>query len=73
VTDATYHPDEHVTLPQVIVVVGFVVSIWTVCDLAASALPAVSVEKYLTVPVWVTLKAPVYGVLDVVGVDPSVV
>jgi hypothetical protein len=73
VTAPEYHPVEHVALLQEMVVTGAVVSTWTVCDLGASALPAVSVEKYLTVRVWVMLKAPVYRVLDVVGVDPSVV
>jgi hypothetical protein len=41
--------------------------------LTASALPALSTEKKRTVDVLGTEKAPVYFVLDVVGVDPSVV
>src|SRR5512132_550534 len=69
VTDAWYHPVEHVALLQVMVVVGAVPSIVIVCALTTSALPAVSTEKYFTVPLWVTLKAPVYFVLAVVGVD----
>ena len=55
------------------VVVGAVPSTRTSCDLTASALPATSTERYFTVRVAVTLNAAVYRVLDVVGVDPSVV
>lgn len=55
------------------VVDGAVPSMRISCDLTASALPARSVEKYFTVRVWLMLKDAVYRVLDVVGVDPSVV
>ena len=72
-TEDRYHPVEHVALLQVMVVVGAAVSKRIACDLAASLLPAVSTEKNLTVRVDVTLNAPVYRVLDVVGTDPSVV
>ena len=43
------------------------------CVLTCSALPARSVEKNLTVVFFLTVNEPVYTVLDVVGVDPSVV
>jgi len=41
--------------------------------LTGSALPALSTEKNFTVLVLDTVNAPVYTVLDVVGVEPSVV
>ena len=43
------------------------------CELTCSALPARSVEKNFTVVFFLTVNGPVYTVLDVVGVDPSVV
>ena len=43
------------------------------CDLGCSAFPARSVEKNCTVVFCRTVNGPVYTVLDVVGVDPSVV
>jgi hypothetical protein len=46
---------------------------WTCSDCGCSALPARSVEKNPTDEVWVSVNGPVYTVLDVVGVDPSVV
>jgi hypothetical protein len=63
-------------LLQVMVVVGAVVSgacTWICCDFTASAFPATSVEKNFTVDVDETVNGPEYPVLDVVGVDPSVV
>jgi hypothetical protein len=74
----TVTADGYVVLEQVallhrMVVVGAVPSIRTSCDLTASVLPAVSTEKNFTVDVLATEKAVVYRVLDVVGVDPSVV
>jgi hypothetical protein len=55
-----------------IVVAGAVLSIWMVWELTVSALPALSTEKNFTVEVLDTENAPVYLVLDVVGVDPLV-
>ena len=52
---------------------GAAVSTMIVCDLTASLLPATSTEKYFTVRVAAMLNDPVYLVLDVVGVVPSVV
>ena len=72
-TVPAYVPVEQALPLQAIDVVGAAPSTWTCWDLTASALPARSTEKYFTVRVWVTLKAWVYLVLDVVGVDPSVV
>jgi hypothetical protein len=39
--------------------VGAAVSTWISCERACSALPALSVEKYLTVVVWSTVKGAV--------------
>jgi hypothetical protein len=72
-TDALYQPVEHVVLLQAMVVAGATVSIWMIWLLAASALPALSTEKNLTVLVLETVNDPVYTVLDVVGGEPLVV
>src|SRR6266702_1524359 len=72
-TDALYHPVEHAAPLQEIIVVGAAASIWICCDFTGSAFPAVSTEKNFTVDVPGTVNAPVYTVLDVVGVEPSVV
>src|SRR5438876_3247629 len=55
--------------------VGCVVSIWTDVEPGVSALPTLSVAKYLTVVGDESVKAPVYVVAvgDVVGSLPSVV
>jgi hypothetical protein len=59
VTPAVYQPVEHAAALHVIVVVGAVPSIWIACVRTASTLPAVSHERYLTVVVAATEKAPV--------------
>ncbi len=43
------------------------------CEFGCSALPARSVEKKFTVVFCLTVNGPAYTVLEVVGVDPSVV
>jgi len=68
-----YQPVEHAAELHEMVVVGAAVSIWISCDLTASVFPALSTEKNFTVDVVDTVNAPVYTVLDVVGVEPSVV
>jgi hypothetical protein len=58
-TGEPYRPVVQALPLQAIEVVGATPSIWTDCDFTASAFPATSTEKNLTVRVWVTLKAPV--------------
>ena len=54
--DVLYQPVEHVALLQEMVVVGATVSTLMVWDFTASALPALSTEKNLTVVVADTWK-----------------
>ena len=58
-TGPAYQPIEHVPWLQVIDDVGAVVSIWTSCEFTASALPALSKARYLTVAVAETVKGAV--------------
>jgi hypothetical protein len=60
-TAASYQPVEQALLLHLIVVVGRLPSICTVCDLTASALPELSTEKYFTVEVLETVNGPGVG------------
>jgi hypothetical protein len=72
-TVAAYQPVEQALPLHVAVVAGGVPSTCTSCDFAPSALPRLSTEKNLTVAVPGSENGPVYLVLEVVGVLPSVV
>jgi len=72
-TAALYQLLEHGAPLHAIVVAGDEVSICTCWDCTDSVLPAVSTEKNFTVDVLEAVNGPVYLVLEVVGVEPSVV
>jgi type IV secretory pathway VirB2 component (pilin) len=77
-TGGAYQPLEQAELLQAIeelgaVVSTAVVSTWIGWLFVASAFPATSQARYLTVVVVETVKGPVYKGLAVVGVEPSVV
>ena len=73
VTADAYVLVEQVEPSQLIEETGACESMRMSCDFAASTLPALSHERYLTVVVAETVNGPVYVGLATVGVEPSVV